>query len=182
MKKGFMKTISMFLTFIFFSSSASLQQSAKADFDNSGNIFFQRIDSINKSKDELFSISKEWIVNTFKSGKAVIELEDKEKGIIIGKGATEKTITKYNFKIFYLYTIKIEMKDSKARLTIYNIYSKGTGLEGHERTAEFWFGPLCKKCKQSLFDEHQKNIVDVSDLLLSNFFKVVNEKPVSEDW
>ncbi len=142
------------------------------------NVSFQRIDSVAKSKEELFLLSKEWLVNAFKSGKAVTELEDKEKGIIIATGMSEYTVMKYNFPIFLNHSIKIEVKENKVRFTIYDLY---TGLTIQEkRTANFWFGPLCKGCKEKINNEHRVKIIDAVELLRSNYFKFINAG--KEDW
>ena len=41
---------------------------------------------VSKSKNELFSNALEWFANSFKSGKDVLQVSDKESGKIIGKG------------------------------------------------------------------------------------------------
>lgn len=46
-----------------------------------------QVDSV--SKDELYKRAKRWFVDTYKSAKAVIELDDKENGEIIGNGDLE---------------------------------------------------------------------------------------------
>ena len=44
------------------------------------------IDVEGKSKDELYILANSWFVAQFNSGKSVIQLNDKEAGVIIGKG------------------------------------------------------------------------------------------------
>ena len=163
------------MAFTIMSGTTMCQTITMAEYNDMGKIVFQRVDSIDKSKDVLFGMSKEWFVNTFNSGKAVIELEDKEHGTIIGKGIYQKDVTKYNLTIYYHYTVKVETKDNKARFTIYDIYTKGSGLNGVEKAAEYWFGPLCKKCKQEAFDIHQSNIIQLSEMLRTNYFKAMKQ-------
>ena len=38
------------------------------------------------SKDEMYKRAKHWFVDTFNSGKDVIQLDDKKNGEVIGKG------------------------------------------------------------------------------------------------
>lgn len=176
-----MKSIIIILCFAIIPGTSTGQEIIKAEFNDFGKIVFQRVDSIDKSKDLLFSMSKEWFVNTFKSGKAVIELEDKESGTMIGKGIYQDDVTKYDIPIYYHYTVKVETKENKVRFTIYDIYTKGSGLNGIEKPAEFWFGPLCKKCKQDIFDQHQSNIIKLSEMLRTNYFKAMKQG-VDLDW
>jgi hypothetical protein len=175
-----MKCLFILLSFLLCSNIYS-QQITKAEYDDMGKVFFQRTDSISKSKDLLYAISKEWISNTFRSGKAVIDLDDKDNGKIIGKGSFDGFVTNYNVLIHYHFTIKIETKNNKVRFTIYDIYTKGSGYNGVEKAAEFWFGPLCKKCTQDVFDQHQSNIIKLSEMLRANYFKAMNQG-VDLDW
>jgi hypothetical protein len=66
----------------------------------------QFIEEIQMSKKDIFDNSILWIAESFKSSKAVIDLKDLEKGIIIGNGVVDieigwlvKTPAKFNFKI-----------------------------------------------------------------------------------
>ena len=75
-----------------------------------------------KTKEELRLISMEWIVNEFVSAKDVIQFSEKEQGIIIGKGITQITYTLWPVDTYV--TLKIETKDNKARITVYDPYIK----------------------------------------------------------
>jgi hypothetical protein len=77
--------------------------------------------------ENLFAKTKMWIVDTYRSAKAVIEFEDKDLGVIMGKGMTT------DFAPFG-YTFKITLKDKNVKVEYYNltvgtkeypIYSKG---------------------------------------------------------
>lgn len=82
----------------------------------------------NFTKDQIFTGSKIWIAENFKSAKAVIEYENKEEGVIIGNGSTSypcsgmeclqagaATDWKLNF------TMRIDAKDNKFRTTFSNL-------------------------------------------------------------
>lgn len=45
-----------------------------------GRFFYEVIDTVDLSKNELFAISKKWITDNFKSTKSVIQSEDSENG------------------------------------------------------------------------------------------------------
>ncbi len=79
----------------------------------------QRIIKVNKPKDELYKLSNEWMVKTFKSSKAVIQYQDKEEGIIVGKGFTS---VKYLGNADTRFTITIEIKENRMRVTLEDIY------------------------------------------------------------
>ena len=44
------------------------------------------IENLNKGKDELYDITLEWMAKVFNNSKSVIEVKDKDRGKIIGKG------------------------------------------------------------------------------------------------
>lgn len=80
------------------------------------------------TKDQIFTGSKVWIAENFKSAKSVIEYENKEDGVIIGNGSTSYPCTgmeclqagaatdwKLNF------TMRIDAKDNKFRTTFTNL-------------------------------------------------------------
>src|SRR5699024_3353670 len=52
-------------------------------------VTFQRVvEAPGNSRDEIYSGTKIWIAENFKSAKAVIELDSKEDGLLIGNGRT----------------------------------------------------------------------------------------------
>ncbi len=79
------------------------------------------------TKDQLFTASRMWIAQNFKSAKAVIEYESKDEGTIIGNGnfayPCGKGFTcmlKADWRVPF--TMKVESKDGKIRLTFTNIH------------------------------------------------------------
>lgn len=90
-----------------------------------GKAFYEIVDSLPGAKAELYNKSKVWFVNTFNSANAVIQLDDKEAGVIMGKGVTgfnAGNIMTGSIKQFINYTININVKDNKWRIQIYDIY------------------------------------------------------------
>jgi len=90
-----------------------------------GKVFYESIDSTPLNKAEAFMKAKAWFVNTFNSGKDVLQIDDKDGGIIMGKGYTQKSVG--NFMTGPLeqdiyYVINITVKDNKYRIQLYNIY------------------------------------------------------------
>lgn len=78
------------------------------------------------SKDAIYTGSRQWVATTFNSAQSVIQMDDRQSGVIIGKGnmkypcygswlctgVTDNTIK---------FTVKIEAKDNKARVTFSDI-------------------------------------------------------------
>lgn len=86
----------------------------------------QVIELPNLSKENIYSGSRQWVATTFRDSQSVIQMDDKADGIIIGKGnfkypcsgswmcsAFQNDIVKF--------TVKIEAKDNKARITFSDI-------------------------------------------------------------
>jgi hypothetical protein len=106
------------------------------------------IDSI--SKNDLYLSALDWMSKTYKSGKNVIQITDKEGGMIIGKAATQTLI--YNNMGakkdggYFSYTISIYFKDYKYKYVIDNItYVKGEmalkpGADLAEKFPHNWTG------------------------------------------
>ena len=87
----------------------------------------QIIFDTDKSNDEVFDVSLEWMAKTFVSSKAVIEYKDKPSGKIIGKGyitmITE--VPGMSVPIEYHFTLSIEVKENRFRLYFEN-FKTGT--------------------------------------------------------
>lgn len=78
-----------------------------------------RVDSV--EKEQLYKRSKRWFVDTYKSAKAVIEIDDQENGEVIGKGYF-KTLWDVDFlssrEVNVWHTIKLSVKDNRFRYEI----------------------------------------------------------------
>jgi hypothetical protein len=87
-----------------------------------GKVFYESVDTATGTKAELYQKVKLWFANAFKDSKSVIQVDDKDNGQLVGKG---------NFDVPYKYgvntsaqcnfTIRIDTKDNKYRIQIYNI-------------------------------------------------------------
>lgn len=92
------------------------------------------IDSIPKTKDQIYVAVNDWFVRSFNNGKSVIQLNDKDAGCIIGKGyisnmgSTQSFFTNSNISAYVI--IRTDIKDGRMRITTtiqeYEI-EKGTG-------------------------------------------------------
>ena len=84
------------------------------------------------SQVELYIIAREWITMNFKSALAVIQMEDKEAGILIGKGNLNIEVTMYLTNSVVNFTFKIQVKNGKYRywLTDFVHVSNQQGFSG----------------------------------------------------
>ena len=98
----------------------------KTDSTNGLIVFTEVVKADSASKAELYSKAREWFALNFKSADAVLEMDDKESGKLIGKAwqniNTPLLVRTTLTKIFY--TIKIQLKDNRYKYTITNIYYK----------------------------------------------------------
>ncbi len=79
----------------------------------------------NTSKEELYNRAIQWFSTAYKSANDVIQLADKEQGVIIGKGAVVTYIkvlgSQHDAGLVY-YTITISAKDNKYKYEINSVY------------------------------------------------------------
>lgn len=99
---------------------AGMQPIAEADRT------FERVVEVpGYSKDQIYSSTKIWIAENFKSAKSVIELDSKEDGIIIGNGIIQypcsgmECLAKSDWKVPF--TMRVDMKDQKFKISFSNI-------------------------------------------------------------
>jgi hypothetical protein len=128
-----------------------------------GKVFYETIDSVNMSKEQLYKKAKVWLVNTFNDSKAVIEIDDSDK--IVGKG---NFIVNYTYaltpsKCKFNFTVNLDFKDNKYRMQIYNIIAEfALNYETPVENIEKQYG---KNINKKLLPEVDKNITD----LMSDF-------------
>tara|TARA_R110000803_G_C11987103_1_gene321473 strand:+ start:3110 stop:3667 length:558 start_codon:yes stop_codon:yes gene_type:complete len=92
------------------------------------------VDSLESDKSELYSKSKLFIAEVYKSAQNVIQNDDKEAGIILVKGATLQTLY-YQLNIHkwtFSYSIKFLVKDNKCRIIIEGVYCSDARVGIHD--------------------------------------------------
>lgn len=95
------------------------------------------IDSIPKSKEQIYVTVNDWFARSFNDGKSVIQLNDKDAGVIIGKGYISNMGSTMSFAsnadISADVIIRVDMKDGRMRITTsiqkYEM-EKGAGVLG----------------------------------------------------
>lgn len=131
----------LFLVAFFSFSIANAQTDnwwSPIEFNSEGLVEFQKTyDLEDKSQTELYAITKSWLAEMFKNSKNVIEVDEKESGIVSGNGTNSFTIGNIalGYTTEYLYfTFKCQMKDGRFRLTLNNfqLENKYVGRFGAE--------------------------------------------------
>lgn len=143
-----------------------------------------QVDSI--SKDELYKRTKRWFIDTYKSAKDVIQLDDKENGEVIGKGFFETywQITFYSGQNINVWqTIKVQVKDGRYRyeITDFNVKyyvspSQYTSATNVDMPLETWNQVREENCKKI----YTKIDAEVQ-LLIISLEKFVKMQP-KDDW
>lgn len=74
------------------------------------------------SKPEICKKSRDWVANTFRDSKAVIEVYDLEEGTIIGKGAADIIVMSGFVPVDFSvrFTMRIDCRDGRYRFTATN--------------------------------------------------------------
>lgn len=107
-----------------------------------GQIIYTGIVQVDSAKkDELFNRAKAWFVTQYKSANDVIQMEDKEAGILMGKGLF---VELYNFgflvgpvSVNVYHTVKVYVKDGKYKYEITDLNGKY-----YERPSKYSSGGL----------------------------------------
>lgn len=88
---------------------------------NNALTYTQVIEAQGKTKEQLYVLINYWYTSTFNSGKAVIQLNDKDAGVIIGKGYIDDIASHVggsnSYKINLTPIIKTDIKEGKIRVT-----------------------------------------------------------------
>lgn len=94
--------------------------------DENGNVSFTKIVQLDSvKKEDIYIKALAYFTYNYKSGDDVIQLSDKEKGVIIGKGIfpeiyidNGKIFKKVTSKYDAIHLLRIDVKDGKARIII----------------------------------------------------------------
>lgn len=122
------KLLFFFLLFPLLSSA----QNEMFPLDENGNIVYTDVVKLDQeiSQKILFSTALTWITETFKVGKAVLDLQDKDSGTIFGNG--NFIVTPVGFmapSARISFKIKIQVRDSRFKYTITNFDHKSTNIK-----------------------------------------------------
>lgn len=99
--------------------------------DENGKLYFSEVVQLDSvPKDVIYLQSNQFFMDIFKSSKDVIQFDDKEAGILVGKGFSTAYFTAWGsnkIPIQLWYTIKIQSKEGRYKYEIYNLEYKSSG-------------------------------------------------------
>ncbi len=109
--------------------------------------FEEVVQAEGKDKNELYSIYREWFVNWFKSAEDVLQMDDKENGILIGKGFQDITVVVFGMPLVEKlhYRVKFVLKDGRFKYIISN-------LSTQQYPYQYNNNPPKSPCEVSLID------------------------------
>jgi hypothetical protein len=100
--------------------------------------FETTIEAVGAPKDKIYDAGKLWIAETFRSPRAVIDLDDKTAGILIGNGRIRypcsgiECVTKFNVQMSF--KMRMDVRDDRFRLQFFDLTlvapaANGSGFE-----------------------------------------------------
>ena len=72
------------------------------------------ISNLGKNKNELYELTIEWMANTFRDSESVIEVNNRDRGRIVGTGYM--TVSKFGASTEVKYTLMISVGNNRIRL------------------------------------------------------------------
>lgn len=170
-------------------AAENLAQTLSLD-KNNALTYTQIIEAPDKTKEQLYILLNYWYSATFNSGKAVIQLNDKDAGVIIGKGFIEEIashtggINQYTVHLEPI--IKTDIKDNKIRITytvpFYTVVKMagggimsafGDGSTKPERVDENW---VLDKCYPFVKKDSHKKTSSKALIMAHAYSNVVMDK------
>lgn len=119
----------------------------------------------NKTKSELYGSTLDFFPHFWKNSKAVIQMQDENRGRFIVKG----DIGSYSSNIKIKATIQLDVKDGKARISITHMSNRTDALNAHE------YGSLSQ---EEMIQDNQQAI----NSLFIEYEKFINKNISNDDW
>lgn len=88
------------------------------------------------SKNNLYSLLRSFVTDYYHDSKSVLQMEDKEAGIIIGKASSifdPKSIFISAYEGWLDYSFKIQIKDGRYKISLYSFFHHN--IIGHQKKA-----------------------------------------------
>ncbi len=149
------------------------------------------------TKGELYVAVNDWFATTYKNSQKVIQMADKDAGIIIGKAVTEtgKLTFSMQCSVGWLnYTIKVQCRDGRVRAEVSNVIHEAKDPKamsscsyGLITTAEVYKeSGMGKNAYNEVWDMFKERISSYSEGLFASLEASVKQaKPqvsTNEDW
>ncbi|MCA0933095.1 DUF4468 domain-containing protein [Lutimonas saemankumensis] len=157
--------------------------------DDEGNVIYTDVIKIDgKSGLELYNRSKDWFVENYNSANDVIQLDDKDRLKITGKGFFNEVIkvgmAKLDLDVYH--TISIQAKDGRYKYEISQIYWKwnSTTVSKCQKTNFTLNSERIKICMNKKQFYAMKSHIDMrmKDIIKNLNNDMSEKKKVEEDW
>jgi len=131
------------------------------------------------SKEQIFSSTKIWIAENFRSSKSVLEYENKDSGTIIGNGIIPYPcsglgcMVQGDWKVPF--TMRVDIKDQKFRLTFTNLRLSWPADNSKYGVRTAYDGPIGR---QGAFDAISPVLLKFGDDIIASFGK----DTIKSDW
>ena len=136
---------------------------------------------------QLYSKGVEWFATTYKNSRSVLQMQDKESGIIIGKACFGLRIPpKGIMPSFYddvFYTIKIYFKDGRIKYSISQFNPEKQPMGIMKTGSVTKWPPMSKKLSIRLYDEY-RDLCKAEALKIGNDLKYyfTNSSELKKEW
>lgn len=138
------------------------------------------------SKQDLFLRAREWFAKTFKSSNYVTQMEDKEAGILIGKGSLEiflKVLGSSTGGNYFNFTISLYFKDGRYKYD-FTDFTYSNGISFNDTPAEYLYNAkendyprLTKNGNREVFSQLRTKM----DLIVTDLRVTMSKASVSQD-
>ena len=156
------------------SGCAGMQPVAEAD-----RTFDRIVEVPGHSRDQIYSSTKIWIAENFKSAKSVIELDSKEDGMIIGNGIIQypcsrmDCLAKSDWTVPF--TMRVDMKDQKLRISFSNIKLSWPATYNSGISSPAYDGPVNSQGDMNLI---KPALLKFGDEMLAS----INSNKINSNW
>jgi hypothetical protein len=160
------------------------------------NVNFEKViktDSLKKA--EIFTIVNDWFASTYNSANDVIQMSDKDEGVIIGNGSMSYDYGKMSYACYtgYIkYTIKVYIKDSRYKVVLTNFrhsVKAGNGQQcslGAITSKELYAASgMSKKYHNKVWTDIKTKVESYSNSIMVSLEKKTSEvksEKVNDDW
>lgn len=139
------------------------------------NFRIERVDSVSKTKSQIYADTKMFIAETWKSANDVIQNDDKENGMILIKGVTiqSKYYQMNDHKWYYSYTVKFLMKEGKYKVILEDVKC----TNAYAGTYKWPLIEFCENCEYPGYMKtsiNEKRWTELMDSLKNEFNGIVN--------
>lgn len=178
------KLLTLIATLLVAGSCAAQDFSRLIKSEKTGLVTITKIVEIDgQSKEDIYGKAKLWISKTYNNAQKVIQLDDKDGGVIVIKGIFEVS------PAYVHYTFTIKIKDGKMKLDTDNIYSDSSSNNPNYGwgTAEEWTEGKANGYKQpkgslKRLSDIANGTVDKIDSLYGSLEQAIKEPAAEEDW